>query len=1135
MSYILQRNQSKAAYSHHALYSLFRKELIFALLLLATAVPAVQGQTYYVFYNENVGYIYDNGTDIPSVTSDLSTAIIWQASAAFGNTGINIRSYIRSDKYLRGGNNGTALSLGNTQSYWRLRNNVLNYNNNNSNTVKYTTQLVTGSNDGNRFTPKVVTIGTTYAATVPAVYHGTITGSNYLAGSGNSESFTLAAIYTESYNVNVTPFTFDGSIQFRDTAAATAPTPTSVNLNDGWTVTWSLSDDTYATISSSGVLTTKATLPTTSAITTVQVHATKGGNTIDASMTVSIWSSVEAMYTVTIDDREDHNWTYYQATGPDGQYPPELRSPNPRNVKITYRGGSVANASAVAVSPEEPQNTFVYYKTIERLAWGNSTGRWLEGEYAYQVIPNPFSKRPRTTTPAPANRTSGYFGFGGWKIISGGEYIAGHNNNDVLGLEEIINFTGLDAGYTPNCTSAEVVFEATWTAAYVVESITTTGLSGSSYETNFIVVRNNNSNNVQDLGTPATVSSRYPDGTASGYDPTILNFRTSNVAVKLEYIKIGDGTTPVHPTTPTTTSSTGVGSGTFQATSGYLIVGRGCSGTVNYFRGGGNGGKQIRIESGKYQYMYPMSDGSADNGNYCRLVLGCDYDRAASDGIDGNGAGDNTKLRVVNYCSLDGSGSSAGNNANELMDITVKSGYYGFSANRSLYTGALCSDGYGLGIGGNTDNFGTETYTTKGPDNTDVNYQFGGNNTGNNYAWRKIMSFYVGPTRSAGKGGVNRMLVEGGEFGSINGGGTRPGADNTGTDPIIGFYFRMKGGWVKGAVYGTASISDSRGSRSLVFTGGEVNGWVAGGCNGTDFSAGNGINNGTCYIYAGGRTEFRSHDGEGTYNNAYGLVFNVPGGQIFGAGRGLAGTGNQVRYCGSTTTAYVVVADEAEVEQNVYGGGYNGVSQASHVYVTGGTVGGKVFGGTARAISTDGTWRCRTTDIRMYGGTVLGGVYGSHDETGNQYSNVEVQILGGTVGAENQKLADNTRNHDLGNVFGCGFGVGTSVDGDVMVIIGDSINSTTHTDQPTIWGNVFGGGHEANYTVGNHIFKVLGYNGTVKESIFGGGKGVLNQEKGKITGNTNVWFKGFIHVINNVYGGGLAGVVTGNTNVKLSD
>ncbi len=853
--------------------------------------------------------------------------------------------------------------------------------------------------------------------------------------------------------------------------------------------------------------------------------------------------------TVYLNDLEDHTWTYYSAK-PDTQYPDALCSPDPRNVKITYRGGSVSGASAVAVSPEEAQNTFVYYKTIEKYAWGGeanttaNTGRWLTGEYAYRVIPNPFSKRPKNGNT--------YYGFGGWKIVSGAGYIRRANGqmaaaNAVLNLEEKINFVGLDYDASdPNAVTAEVVFEATWVTAIVstatgnVTSSPNALNANGTYETNFIVFTNGGNKTVSGQSKPVTFSNRYPDGTNAGTS-TVQNF-TCGAPVKVEYVKIGDGTTPVHPTTPTTTSSTGVGSGTFQATSGYLIVGRGCTGTVNYFRGGGNGGKEIRIESGKYQYMYPMSNGSANDGNYCRLVLGCDYDRAASDGIDGNGTGDNSKLRVVNYCSLDGNGSSAGNNANELMDITVKSGYYGFSANRSLYTGALCSDGYGLGIGGNTDNFGTGTYTTKGPDNTDVNYQFGGNNTGNNYAWRKIMSFYVGPTRSAGKGGVNRMLVEGGEFGSINGGGTRPGADNANTDPIVGFYFRMKGGWVKGAIYGTASISDSRGSRSLVFTGGEVNGWVAGGCNGTDFSAGNGINNGTCYIYAGGRTEFRSHDGQGTYNNAYGLVFNVPGGQIFGAGRGLAPqANNNPTYCGSTTTAYVVVADDAEVEQNVYGGGYNGVSQYSHIYITGGTVGKKVFGGTAKAISTDGTWRCRTTDVRMYGGTVLGGVYGSHDETGRQYNDVSVQILGGTVGAENQKLGDGSRDHDLGNVFGCGYGVETSVqgdnagEGDVVVIIGDSTARTPHVENPVIWGNIFCGGHEANYTSTNKTFKVMGYNGLVKQSIYGGGKGVLGEDKGTINGNTLVWLKGSIRVVGNVFGGGLAGQVKGKTDVRITD
>jgi hypothetical protein len=291
----------------------------------------------------------------------------------------------------------------------------------------------------------------------------------------------------------------------------------------------------------------------------------------------------------------------------------------------------------------------------------------------------------------------------------------------------------------------------------------------------------------------------------------------------------------------------------------------------------------------------------------------------------------------------------------------------------------------------------------------------------------------------------------------------------------------MKGGWVKGAVYGTASISNTRGSRCLVFTGGEVNGWVAGGCNGTDFSAGDGINNCTCYICAGGRTQLRSHDGNGTYNNAYGLVFNIPGGQIFGAGRGLAPvTNSNVKYCGSTTTSYVAVADECQVEQNVYGGGYNGVSNNSHVYILGGTIGKKVFGGTARAVSEDAGWRCNNTDIRMYGGTVLGGIYGGHDETGIQYQNASVKITGGTVGQPGQ----------LGFVFGGGLGSATSVRRNVTVQIGEGCNATSGA---TIYGDVYGGSAEGfvNGTAANNTYStnVTLYKGTIYGGLYGGGYG----------------------------------------------
>ena len=866
---------------------------------------------------------------------------------------------------------------------------------------------------------------------------------------------------------------------------------------------------------------------------------------------------------VVLDDREDHNWSYYNAA-PDIDYPSDvLLSPEPRNVKITYRGGSVAGASAVAVSTTEPQNEFVYYKTIEKLAWGNGTGRWLTGNYAYRTIPNPFSKRPRTNGTTGNN---GFWGFNGWKVISGGQYIQEYGNGETIPADQLIHFVDLPAGNNGN---GEIVLEAQWTVASVVTTNSNitgnlNGMNGTSYETNFIVYTDNGIHTVSGLTTEATISSNYPNGDPAGSNgpATISNFTTSTAAVKLEYIKIGDGITPTHPIKPTTPSTTALGSGTFTADGeGWLIVGRGCTGTVNYVHSNGGGGRRFRIESGKYHYMFlrqysTNNGGNTNQNNFGRIVLGCDYDRAADDGEPGNGTGDNTKLRVVNYCTLNGGTSAASVDDNELLDITVKSGYYGFSANRSLFQNSQDPDGYGLGIGGNTDKYydgwHTEDYTTIGPDNTTpITYQLSPNlldNANNSFKWLGLMSFYVGPTRGAGKGGVNRMLVEGGEFCSINGGGTSPGNDNT-----IGFYFRMKGGWVKGAVYGTASITNANGSRRLVFTGGEVNGWVAGACNGTDFGNDGdnyyGINNGICYIYAGGSTEFRSHDGEGHYNNAYGLVGHVEGGQIFGAGRGLAPQrdGNPT-YCGSTTTAYVAVADEAYVEQNVYGGGYNGITQNSYVYILGGTVGKKVFGGTARAVSTrvnNNNWWCDKTIIRMYGGTVKGGIYGGHDETGLQYGDAEVTIYGGTVGDPNA-LNDPSK---MGFVHGGGFGDKTVTGGNVIVTIGDD----EHAAGPTIYGEVYGGSALGNtnatarldlgttypptpqtvnvvdttYNPGK-VTNVILNKGAVHGNVYGGALGQKNGVNGA-TSNINAYVFGPVNVTVN---GGYAINVFGCNNIN---
>ncbi|MBO7436703.1 MAG: hypothetical protein J6T97_02670 [Bacteroidaceae bacterium] len=796
---------------------------------------------------------------------------------------------------------------------------------------------------------------------------------------------------------------------------------------------------------------------------------------------------------VTIDDREDHNWTYY-SDKPDADYPDNLRSPDPRNVKITYRGGSVNNASAVAVSATESQDEIVYYKTIEKKAWGTDEGRWLTGDYAYKVIPNPFSKRPRTNN---TTGTNGFYGFAGWKIISGGEYINGHNDGQTLDLEEKINFVNLPAGNDGN---GAVVFEATWTAANVVTvdaNVTrAAGLAGTggTYETNFIVVSGND-RTVTGMTRNATVMGCYPDGTgATG--ARLSTVTGSGNDLKIENINLGTGGSD------------------FTANTGWLIVGRGCTGNVR--RVIGNTGQiKMRIESGTYNFVHPMHNNgtnSHNNANYGLIIFGNDYDRATNDGLTSNDQyADNSthrKLRVINYVSFNGTGADKASNDNrdEWMDITIKSGYFGYSSDFSLYstTNANNADGFGLGIGGNTDHAGTYTAPDiNGTNRTYTNLNAGVNNT--TYRWQRLMSFYCGRTRGGNYGGVNRVLVEGGELGSINGGGYR----NTGANFDVCYHFRMKGGWVKGAIYGTASSSMTNATTKQVITGGEINGWVAGACNGTDVENDDGRNLGDTYIYLGGNAELRSHRKNGVYNNAWGLVGGVEGGSIFASGRGTPATSAQPtrNYCGSSYKTYAVVADNSQVEQNVCGGGYIGVAQNSHIYITGGEI-GNVYGGSMTPTSTNNTWMTQNTDIRQYGGTVKGGIYGGHYQgTGNAgkiHQNVKVNIVNGQVGTD----ADNP-----GYVHGGGYGSGTSVNGNVDVTIGDA----TATENLVIYGDVYGGSAlgTVNDATSDHTYVTLNA-GTIYGSLYGGGLGDLASLG---AGHSNVAANVYGPVAVKVYGG----------------
>lgn len=903
----------------------------------------------------------------------------------------------------------------------------------------------------------------------------------------NSDDYT---VFSNNFNVNENDIVYayavmtsnpgnlwdNSDVTTNKYVSCTSDAPTISYVQNGSTATVTITAEAGATI----YYTTNGNNPTTSSANgispltinnvgncTFKAIAKNGTCRESDVVTKEIITSGVSGGTVTLYDLEDHNWTYY-SDKPDGDYPDNLRSPDPRNVVITYRGGSVANASAVAVSATEPENEYTYYKTIEKKAWGQSEGRWLTGDYAYRTIPNPFLKRPRTNG---TTGTNGFWGFAGWKVVSGGEYISEYNNNATIPADALIHFVGLPAG---NAGNGAVVLEAQWTQATVttvngnVTGNPNNAFTGGTSNTNFIVVSGDD-RTVTGMTCDVTVMGCYPDGTgATGARLSTVTGSANDLVI--ENINLGTG------------------GNDFTANTGWLVVGRGCTGNVRRVHGN-TGQIRIRIESGLYNFINPMDGGAANNANYGRIIFGNDYDRATNDGLTSNDQyADNSshrKLRVINYVSFNGSGAAKGSNTDqsEWMDITIKSGYYGFSADYSLYstTAADNADGFGLGIGGNSDAY-NDTYTVpdiNGDGCSYTNLNAGVNNT--SYRWQRLMSFYCGRTRGGNYGGVNRVLVEGGELNSINGGGYRNNQYNV--NNLVTYHFRMKGGWVKGAIYGTASSSMTNATTKQVITGGEINGWVAGACNGTDVSNDDGRNEGDTYIYLGGTAELRSHRRDGVYNNAWGLVGGVEGGNIFASGRGTNATTAQPNrnYCGSSYRTYTVVADQAEVEQNVSGGGYIGVAQNSYIYITGGEIGKAVYGGSQTPTSTNNTWMTQTTDIRMYGGTVKGGIYGGHyqgtGDAGKIHQDVKISLVNGQVG---------TDMNNIGYVHGGGYGSGTSVGGNVDVTIGDA----TATESLVVYGDVYGG--SALGTVGDaasdHTNVTLNA-GTINGSLYGGGLG----------------------------------------------
>ena len=308
---------------------------------------------------------------------------------------------------------------------------------------------------------------------------------------------------------------------------------------------------------------------------------------------------------------------------------------------------------------------------------------------------------------------------------------------------------------------------------------------------------------------------------------------------------------------------------------------------------------------------------------------------------------------------------------------------------------------------------------------------------------------------------------------------------------------RMTGGHITGSVFGGGNTyTASGGGRQIVITGGTVRAWIAGGVNGSDARADQweGVHFGNAWIYAGGTLHVGSGDtnhttvGDTVFHPAFMGINGTTDGQIFGAGCGMRPNyfkadsveidhkwntyAWKTHRMGRVDSSFVYIADQAEVEGDVYGGGnygynmtedddddnwrgtgaYSNAKGKATMRVLGGTIGGRLFGGANMKMG-------REVDILMTGGHIKRGLFGGSNTWGYIKKDVIINIEGGTIGTAEAPAI----------VCGGGLGKETAVFGNITLNIG-----AAGTTGPTIYGDVYGGSMNGTTNAGSVTKVTLG-------------------------------------------------------------
>ena len=997
------------------------------------------------------------------------------------------------------------------------------------------TYPVTGGNPA-------VASGTTLTASKTIILQGTIPAAPTITVSG-----TTVTLSTDAAGTTTIRYTLDGTDPTTSSTAYSGPidisgqttspvvikaitvrsgnassvTEQSVQLTLPAPVITANASAGTATISSTAgttiYYTTDGTTPTTSStqytgplsglsvMTTIKAIAVKDGwnNSPAASTTLTLPSGVSGT-TVTLFDLEDHKWSYYS----DPDCP--IRSLNPADVKITYYGDGIVMTgnndytagSTDFVSPGddnytggakvnvggEDENTFIYYKTLERgdateTAWTFSSTNQTSAasRCPYTTIPNPFQVRPtygsRGTTNA--NSFTGWRGFQCWRLksVSGGAVYSAASGGTALTVGAVIN-AETEIYFAPNDeTGMTVDFEAVWARAYLVMGNSGTANNIPSYnvgvERNFLTLTaaqnyrfdGTNGRYIGNKGYAATISNYYPNGETGNANATISGYNNMTLGADTKFENV---------------TFNSMGSYTLTAAGHDLIIGRGCTGTVNLVQGMSDGTSDaldytIRLESGVFNYItftvgyYTYNDGNqgvnrtfSGTDNSVRGVMGCDYDRAVEEST-ANYNYTNAPLRVINNMILGASPTLSNQTEKEYFNATIKSGYYGTrgistaSAGRSFYFGVA-----------NTFNTGKRRVTIEGGQfNLSLAGGIDEGNTSDNAVIVRINAS-SGPTATVGEVDQSTIVI----------------ADKSMVERNV------YGGGNYGYVARTGNINKS----DIYIYGGDVKGSVFGGAN---MQKGNIVN----ITMKGGLVENGIYGGSNTRGDIAGNVtIQVDGGTV---GQGNAGNG-------------------------IFGGGYgSGTSISGNVSVTLGTctagdvtVFGDVYGGSAMGTVNDAT--SDNTTVSLYKGTIYGGIYGGGYGPGGVAANVngavQVNVFGGSVLCNSSTDPDGVAG--TGSVFGC-----NNAGGAPQSTVRVDIYNIDHPASGYALHAVYGGGNKAAYN-NTPVVTIHGCSNSI-EYVYGGGNatdvrgtdvtiwvGTIgsafdgSNERGKISSSVNVTISG---------------------------